>query len=57
MMGHRIAYSAQTKINRKEFGLSFNAVLDGPLVVSEDIEVTIEGEIVEQQETAGATSG
>ncbi len=57
MMGHRIAYSAQTKINRKEFGLSFNAVLDGRLVVSEEIQVTIEGEIVEQQETAGATSG
>jgi polyisoprenoid-binding protein YceI len=48
MMGHRIAYGATTKINRKEFGLSFNAILDGRLVVSEDIQIMIEDEIVEQ---------
>jgi polyisoprenoid-binding protein YceI len=53
-MGHRIAYGATTKINRKNFGLSFNAVLDGRLVVSEDIQITIEGELVEQKETAAA---
>ena len=52
MMGHRIAYSATSKINRKEFGLSFNAVLDGRLVVSEEIQIQIEGEIVEQKEAA-----
>ena len=52
MMGHRIAYGATTKINRKDFGLKFNAVLDGRLVVSEDIQITIEGELVEQQEVA-----
>jgi polyisoprenoid-binding protein YceI len=54
MMGHRIAYGATTKINRKDFGLSFNAVLDGRLVVSEDIQIQIEGELVEQKETADA---
>ena len=48
MMGHRIAYGATTKINRKDFGLKFNAVLDGRLVVSEDIQIMIEGELVEQ---------
>ena len=53
-MGHRIAYCATTKINRKEFGLSFNAVLDGRLVVSEEIQITIEGELVEQKQTAAA---
>ena len=52
MMGHRIAYSAATKINRKDFGLSFNMILDGRLVVSEEIPITIEGELVEQQEAA-----
>jgi polyisoprenoid-binding protein YceI len=57
MMGHRIAYSATSKINRKEFGLSFNAVLDGRLVVSEEIQIQIEGEIVEQKESADAASG
>jgi polyisoprenoid-binding protein YceI len=56
MMGHRVAYSATSKINRKDFGLSFNAILDGRLVVSEDIQIQIEGEIVEQKE-AEATAG
>ena len=57
MMGHRIAYGATTKINRKDFGLSFNMMLDGRLVVSEEIQITIEGEIVEQKEEAEASSG
>jgi polyisoprenoid-binding protein YceI len=52
MMGHRIAYGAQTKINRKEFGLSFNAILDGRIVVGEEIQIMIEGELVEQKEEA-----
>jgi polyisoprenoid-binding protein YceI len=54
MLGHRIAYGARTKINRRDFGLTFNAVLDGRLVVSEEIHITIEGEIVEQKEAAEA---
>jgi polyisoprenoid-binding protein YceI len=52
MMGHRIAYGATTKINRKDFGLSFSMVLDGRFVVSEEIQISIEGEIVEQQAAA-----
>ena len=52
MMGHRIAYSAQGKINRKEFGLSFNMMLDGKFVVSDEIQIMIEGELVEQREAA-----
>ena len=55
MMGHRIAYGASTRINRKDFGLNFNVVLDGRFVVSDEIQVAIEGELVEkQQETATA---
>jgi polyisoprenoid-binding protein YceI len=50
MMGHRIAYGATSQINRKDFGLTLNMVLDGRLVVSEEIQITIEGEIVEQVE-------
>jgi polyisoprenoid-binding protein YceI len=57
MMGHRIAYGATGKINRKDFGLKFNMVLDGRLVVSEDIQIMIEGELVEQQEPAQTTGG
>jgi polyisoprenoid-binding protein YceI len=55
MMGHRIAYGAEGKINRKDFGLSFNMMLDGRLIVSEEIQIFIEGEFVEQkQEGASA---
>lgn len=56
MMGHRIAYSAQTKIDRRDFGLTFNMLLDGRWVVSDEIQITIEGELVEQKdpESAGA---
>ena len=46
-MGHRIGYAAQTKINRKDFGMSFDAVLDGKFVVSNEIQINIEGEILE----------
>jgi len=49
MMGHRIAYSASSQINRKQFGLSFNMMLDGRFVVSDEIQIMIEGELVEQQ--------
>jgi polyisoprenoid-binding protein YceI len=49
-MGHRIGYSGHAKINRKDFGLSFNAMLDGRLVVSDEIEIMLEGELVEQQD-------
>jgi hypothetical protein len=56
IMGHRIAYSASSQINRKDFGLGFNAMLDGRFVVSDEIQIMIEGELVEQQ-PAEATSG
>ena len=56
MMGHRIAYSAQGQINRKEFGLSFNMMLDGKFVVSDEIQIMIEGELVEQKEAAETAS-
>ena len=56
MMGHRIAYSASSQINRREFGLSFNVMLDSRFAVSDGIQIMIEGELVEQQ-PAEATSG
>lgn len=57
MMGHRIAYSAQGQINRKDFGLSFNMMLDGKFVVSDEIQIMIEGELVEQKEAAETAGG
>lgn len=46
-MGHRIGYAAQTTINRKDFGMNFSAMLDGKFVVSDEIAINIEGEILE----------
>lgn len=56
-MGHRIGYSGNTKINRKDFGLNFNPVLDGRFVVSDEINIMLEGELVEQaQQTPAAAT-
>jgi len=46
-MGHRIGYAAETKINRKDFGMQFDMMLDGKFIVSNEIQINIEGEIVE----------
>ncbi len=50
MMGHRIGYSAEGKINRRDFGLTFDMMLDGKLIVGEQVEIMIEGEFVEQKQ-------
>jgi polyisoprenoid-binding protein YceI len=47
-MGHRFGYSGEGTIKRKDFGMSFNPMLDGKLVVSDEIQLSIEGEIVEK---------
>lgn len=46
-MGHRIGYSGKAKINRKDFGLTFSPILDGRMVVSDEIAIMLEGELVE----------
>jgi len=50
MMGHRIGYSAETKINRKDFGMTFSMMLDGKFIVSDEVKIFIEGEFVEQKQ-------
>lgn len=55
-MGHRIAYAAETKINRQDYNMKFDAMLDGKFVVSHDIQINIEGELLEAQEPAKAGS-
>lgn len=49
MMGHRIAYSGQGTINRKDFGMTFSMMLDGKFIVSDEIQLLLEGELVEKQ--------
>ncbi len=56
MMGHRIAYSAQTKIDRRDYGLTFNMLLDGRWVVSDEIQITVEGELVEEKDPESASA-
>ena len=57
-MGHRIGYSAEGEINRKDFGMKFDMMLDGKFIVSNEIKINIEGELVEakESETAGSAS-
>ena len=54
MMGHRIAYSARTQINRRDYGLTFDFVRDGKMVVGNEIQISVEGEIAEEREPAEA---
>jgi polyisoprenoid-binding protein YceI len=46
-MGHRIGYGAETQIERKDFGLNVDMLIDGRLVIGNEIEITIQGELVE----------
>src|SRR5229473_4827531 len=58
MMGHRIGYAAEGQINRKDFGLTFEMMLDGRFIVSNEVKIMIEGELVEKQpETAETATG
>ena len=50
MMGHRIGYSAEGKIDRRDFGLTFSMMLDGKYIVSNEVDIFIEGEFVEQKQ-------
>lgn len=55
-MGHQITYSAEGQINRKDFGLTFNVMLDGKWLVSDEIQIMIEGKFVEQKQEQSAGS-
>jgi polyisoprenoid-binding protein YceI len=49
MMGHRIGYAAEGQINRRDFGLTFDMMLDGRFIVSNEVQIMIEGELVERE--------
>lgn len=57
MMGHRIAYSAEGEIDRREFGLTFNMLLDGRWAVGDQVAIMIELEFVEQKQEEAAAPG
>ncbi|HKV87220.1 MAG TPA: YceI family protein [Candidatus Dormibacteraeota bacterium] len=56
-MGHRIGYAAETEIKRKDFNMRFDAMLDGRFVVSNEVQINIEGELIEVAEEASAAGG
>jgi polyisoprenoid-binding protein YceI len=56
-MGHRIGYAAEGEINRQDFGMTFEGMLDGKFIVSNEIKINIEGELVEVPETAKVAAG
>jgi polyisoprenoid-binding protein YceI len=47
----RAGFSASTKINRKDFGLNYNSVMEtGGLMVGEDVKITLEVEGIKNKE-------
>jgi polyisoprenoid-binding protein YceI len=55
-MGHRVAYSAEGEINREDFGLTMTMLVDGRWLVGDEVKITIELELVEQQQEAAAVA-
>jgi polyisoprenoid-binding protein YceI len=56
MMGHRVSYSAEGEINRKDFGMEFDMLADNRLVVSHEIKLFVEVEVVEVQVPAASAA-
>ena len=53
--GVRAGFSARTTIDRKDFGLTYNQLLEtGGVLVGETVEITIEAEMVKQVVAAAA---
>jgi polyisoprenoid-binding protein YceI len=47
--GERVAFDAKTKINRKDYGLNWNTVLEtGGVLVGEEVEISLEIQGVQQ---------
>ena len=55
-MGHRLAYSAEGEINRKDFGLTTNMLVDGRWIVGDEVKINVELELVERKQEAAATT-
>jgi polyisoprenoid-binding protein YceI len=50
MGNSRVAISATTKINRQDFGVKWNATMDGGgAVVGDDVNITIDLEMIKQK--------
>ena len=55
--GERVGFSARTSISRKEFGLTWNQLLEaGGLAVDDKVEISVEIEAIRQAEPAQAVA-
>ena len=54
-MGHRYGYGAEGQINRKDFGMKFEMMLDGKFIVANEIQIQIKGELVEEKADTAKT--
>jgi polyisoprenoid-binding protein YceI len=55
-MGHRVSFGGEGQINRKDFGMEFDMLADNRLVVSHEIKIFVEAEVVEQASPVAATT-
>ena len=55
-MGHRVAFSAEGQINRKDFGMEFDMLADNRLVVGHEIKIFVELEVLEAREPVATAS-
>ena len=56
-MGHRIGYGAETQILRKDFGLNVDMLMDNRMVIGTEVQITIQGELVEAAEAQTGATG
>lgn len=53
----RAGFSVKTKINRKEFGLTWNQALEtGGVLVGEDVKIEIEAHAIQGEEVASSAA-
>ena len=56
VMGYRVAHCGEGKINHKDFGMSFSMMLDGRLIVSDEVQILLQGEVIEKGPEASANT-
>ena len=55
--GERAGFSARAQIDRKDFGLTYNQLLEtGGVLVGESVEIAIEAELVKKVESPAAVA-
>jgi hypothetical protein len=56
VMGYRVAHCGEGKINHKDFGMSFSMMRDGKLIVSDEVQILLQGEVIEKRSETSANA-